>query len=91
MKIKITTTLNISKENEPLVQVIAGLNGYEDGDVNEFVKKLLADKSRETVRQIILSGLDNYFGVVMRDIATEKREALDRGSLISEVEITNQE
>lgn len=77
MKILITKEIEISEENQPLIEVVAKAVGFEEGNINDYVVSFLKRLEKDTVLQLISPVIQGYFGKVMKDKANEIQTQLE--------------
>lgn len=89
MKIQTRTILNISKENEGLISVVAQRLGYErwaiamsteekaDISVKAFIIEYLNNQALVGMKQIVIPAIDEYFGLQDKKTADYLKSQLD--------------
>lgn len=87
MIITINTTLNIAAENEALVPVIAAQKGYVEGDINAFIQNFLAQRETQSINDVLIPAIVNYFGLQGKATADAVIAQLSQGALTVNVTI----
>lgn len=78
MKITITTTIEISEENLPLIPVVINDNGGkpETETQEEAIIRITEDHTRRSTISLIAPSIPAYFGKAQAEVAQQKLEQL---------------
>ena len=87
MKITITTTLEISEENLPLIGVVIADNwgSPETESQEEAIIRITEDSHRRAIISLIAPSVQSYFGKVMGQIAQEKLTQLESAVVVTTI------
>lgn len=79
MKITITTTIEISEENLPLIPVVINDNGGkpETETQEEAIIRITEDHARRSIISLIAPSIPAYFGKAQAEFAQQKLEQLE--------------